>query len=92
MYQTKPGFVHRKIADVDVLISIGGNVADFNGYITLNETCAFLWDLMAEPKSSEQLVQSLCSEYEVSYAEVLADVQELLTFLTERALVQEVEA
>ena len=92
MYQTKPGFVHRKIVDADVLISIGDNVADFNGYITLNETCAFLWDLMADPKSPEQLAQSLCNAYEVSYSDALADVQELLTFLMERALVQEVEA
>ena len=92
MYQTKPGFVHRKIADADVLISIGDNVADFNGYITLNETCAFLWDLMSQPQSPQQLAQCLCDEYEVDYPQALADVQELLAFLVERAMVQEVEA
>ena len=92
MYQTKPGFVHRKIADVDVLISIGGNVADFNGYITLNETGSFLWDLMAEPKSAQQLAQNLCHEYDVDYAQALEDVQQLLALLVERGMVQEVGA
>ena len=90
MYQTAPGFVHRKVADADILISIGVNVARFNGYVTLNETCAFLWDLMQTPKTAEQLAQSLTEEYEVTYQQALADVNLLLENLIAKGVVQEV--
>lgn len=90
MYQTAPGFIHRKIADADVLVSVGANVAVFNGYITLNETCAFLWDLMQTPKSAEQLAQRLTDQYDVTYQQALTDVGELLKILVVRGVVREV--
>ena len=40
-YQAQEYFVHRKVADTDVLISVAANVANFNGYITLNPTAPF---------------------------------------------------
>ena len=88
MYWITPGFVHRQIADMDILIST--NVAAFNGYITLNETCAYLWEQMKEPKTAEQLAQSLTEQYEVTTAQALTDVQEMLQLLVRRGVVQEV--
>ena len=41
-YRVAEGFVHRQVAGNDVLISVGANVANFNGYITLNPTASFL--------------------------------------------------
>ena len=90
MYQAKAGFVHRKIAQVDVLISIGDNVADFNGYITLNETGAFLWDHLQTPQSPEALAQMLVDVYDVDFDRALCDVQELLGSLVNQGMVQEV--
>lgn len=90
MYQTAPGFIHRKIADTDVLVSIGANVAAFNGYITLNETCALLWDLMQTPKTAEQLAESLTEQYDVTYQQALIDVDTLLKNLAARGVVREV--
>ena len=42
-YQASQNFIHRKIADSDVLISVGSNIANFNGYIELNGSAADLW-------------------------------------------------
>ena len=30
-YRAREGFVHRRVAGADVLISVGANVANFNG-------------------------------------------------------------
>ena len=90
MYQVKPGFIHRRIGDVDVLISIGENIADFNGYMTLNETASFLWDALTAPKSAEELTTLLYDEFDVSQAEAQADVQEFLTQLLEQGVICEV--
>ena len=88
MYRTAPGFIHRKIADADILVSM--NVAAFNGYITLNETSAFLWDMMEEPKTAEQLAQSLTEQYDVTDTQALEDVQEILRVFLAGGVVLEV--
>lgn len=90
MYQVKPGFIHRQIGDVDVIISIGENVADFNGYMTLNETASFLWDALTTPKSAEELTALLCNEFEVTAEEARTDVNELLDALLAQGLIGEV--
>jgi hypothetical protein len=88
MYRIAPGFIHRKIANADILVSV--DVAVFNGYIVLNETCAFLLDAMKEPQTAEQLAQKLTEQYDVSHAQALEDVKEILhTFMTS-GVVQEV--
>ena len=88
MYRIAPGFIHRKVAGNDVLIST--NVAVFNGYIALNETSAFLWDQMTEPKTAQQLAETVVAQYEVTYHQALADVTAWLQAFAARGLVQEV--
>ena len=90
MYQVKPGFIHRHIGDVDVVISIGENVADFNGYMTLNETASCLWDALTTPKSADQLIALLCDEFDVTAEEARADVDEFLTALLAQGILHEV--
>lgn len=89
-YQTNPGYLHREIAGEDILISLGGNIANFNGYVALNETSAFLWDALATPKTLEQLVHVMQEAYAVEDAVARADVQEFLTELLEKGMIREV--
>ena len=89
-YLANADLIHRQIADTDVLISIGENVADFNGCITLNETCAFVWELLQRPQTPEALAERLQQTYEVTYDQALTDVRDLLTTLLDRGMVQEV--
>ena len=88
MYRTAPGFIHRRIAATDILVSM--DVAAFNGYITLNETCAFLLDCMKTPHSAQQLAQSLTEQYDVTYPQALEDVKEMLRTFVAKGIVQEV--
>ena len=89
-YQICDGYIHRKIADADVLICIGDRVADFNGYITLNDTCAFLWDLLQTPQTQETLIKALCGEYEVTEAQAQTDISQWLQTLVDRGMIREV--
>ena len=88
MYRIAPGFIRRNVAGNDVLIST--NPAIFNGYIALNETSSFLLAQMNEPKTAEQLTESMVGQYDVTYDQALADIKVLLQSLVERGLVQEV--
>ena len=86
-YQAAEGFVHRKVADNDVLISVGGNVANFNGYITLNSTASFLWDALAQRRSSDELERLLTGEFDVSAEIARRDVMQFLQMLQQNAMV-----
>ena len=89
-YQVADGFVHRKIADVDILISVRERIADFNGYMTLNPAASFLWDAMAQPKTAKELTLALLEEFDVTEAQAAKDVEEFLLHLQVQSMIQEV--
>ena len=86
-YQVREGYVHRQVADNDVLISVGANVANFNGYITLNPTASFLWDALAQPRTVSQLTAMLTEEFDVSGETARNDVEQFLDMLLRNAMV-----
>lgn len=86
-YQAKNCYVHRKVAGNDVLISVGANVARFNGYITLNPTASFLWDALIQPRTAAELTQMMTEEFEVSRETAQTDVEQFLEMLTQNDMV-----
>ena len=77
-FQSKSDYVHRRIVDNDVLISVGENIANFNGYIELNDSATFIWKQILSPIAFEQLVQHFAEEFHLSEAEAELDVSEFL--------------
>lgn len=88
-YQVSECYLHRKVANNDVLISVGANIANFNGYITLNSTASFLWDVMSTPQSARQLVQALIEEFDVSEETAQQDVEAFLQMLQKESMITE---
>lgn len=67
-------FILRKIADTNVVVPIGSAVVDFSGLINLNETGAFLFELLQKGATESDLVAALLNEYEVSKEAAEKDV------------------
>lgn len=88
-FRAKNGFIHRKIANEDILISVGAGVANFNGYILLNPTASFLWDMLKEPHNIQELGEAVAEEFEVLPAEAKADVTEFIKMLIDKGMVEE---
>ena len=86
-YSAKNTFIHRSIAGTDVLISVGENIANFNGYIELNKTAAYLWDCMNEPCSIEQLSNGLEETFRVPHETAVNDVIEFISQLLKHDMV-----
>ena len=86
-YQVRKDFVHRQVAGNDVLISVGANVANFNGYINLNPTASFLWNALAEEKTASQLTELLTEEFDVSEEVASKDVAQFLQMLQRNSMV-----
>jgi hypothetical protein len=77
----KSGFVIREIAGQYMAVPVGERVNDLHGMIALNETGAFIWKLLEDEKTEEDLARALTEEYEVSYEEALEAVREFLELI-----------
>lgn len=82
-FQVKEGYVHRRNADNDVLISAG----DSNGYIELNASAAFLWDEMREPRMSGELEKSLERHFNLPHETAVKEVLDFLKELQKNGMV-----
>ena len=86
-FQVKDCFIHRKVAGNDVLISVGSNIANFNGYIELNSTAAALWDEMKEPKTCKELETYLEKTYDLQHGDAAEDVLEFIKELWQHEMI-----
>ena len=77
--------VTRKTGNEYVLVPVANNIADMNSVYTLNETGAFLWELIDGKKTFSDLVESLIAEYEIDKetadADVMSFIEEMKKYL-----------
>lgn len=75
----KEDFILRKVADSYVVVPVGKMTLDFNGIINLNETGAFLFELLQNGAEEQELVEKLLEAYDVTPEKAKADVAVFLT-------------
>jgi len=68
-------FIHRRIADRDVLIPTGTTAHKFNGMVVATETGAFIWEHIEEVNSPEEMAKLMIEEFDAPYEQVLEDVK-----------------
>lgn len=92
LYRSKEGFIRRNIANCEVIIPVGGNVADFNGFIELNSSAAFIWDKLSDGISKEKLLDEMCCFFEeISKDEAKSDIDDFFAVLIEHKMIEEVK-
>lgn len=62
---------------------------DAGKYYLLDDIASFVWTRLAAPTSVADLVDELCSHYDVAHSRCEADVLPFLTELHEKGLVQQ---
>ncbi len=70
----KKDFILRKVADSYVVVPVGKLTLDFNGIINLNETGAFLFEILQKGAEREELIERMLEEYEVTPEKAAADI------------------
>lgn len=70
----KEDFILRKVADSYVVVPVNNMSLDFNGIINLNETGAFLFELLQNGADREELISKLLDEYEVTEQKAENDI------------------
>lgn len=86
----KSGFVVRKIANQYMAVPVGTRAKELHGMIGLNETAVFLWELLKEERTEEELAELLYNEYEISEEKALETVQRFCKSLQEEGVLEHV--
>lgn len=74
----KDNFILRKVADSYVVVPVGSMTLDFNGIINLNETGAFLFEILQNGADKQELLDKMLDEYEVSKEIAQADIEDFI--------------
>jgi len=73
-----PDIVTRKTGNEYVLVPIANNIADMNSVFTLNETGAFIWELIDGKRNIEEIIIALTEEYDIDNRSASEDVVSLI--------------
>lgn len=74
--------VFRDLAGEAVILNLANGT-----YFGLNEVGTWVWNLLAEHGSTEQILASVLAEYEVEEAQLRQDIEALLHTLAEKGLI-----
>lgn len=77
----KKELIKREIAGDTVLVPVGKTVYDSNGLFVMNGVGAFIWDLLPQVNTAEEIVVKMTEVYEVPRETAEADVKEFLSQL-----------
>ncbi len=69
----KYNFVINNVAGETVAVSVGGTADSFNGYIKLNETGAFIFKMLKNDTTRENIIDALGCEYPDASKEDITD-------------------
>jgi len=88
MIKTKENFALRQVAGTWVVLPLAESTLDFNGMLTLNESGLILWHLLESGCDREALANALLDEYDVTYDQALADVNEYIEKLDQAGCIE----
>lgn len=80
--------VARQIEGETIIVPIRKGVGDMNSVYTLNPVGTVLWHYMAEGHTVPEMVERICSEFEVTPGQALGDVEGFIDSLLEEKLIQ----
>jgi hypothetical protein len=87
--KTKDGFVLQNVGGEYILVPIGQRVLDLNGIITLNPTGQYLWELLAENRSEDELAVGVVEHFDVDPERARADIKTFLDEISRMGLIEE---
>jgi len=73
---------------VNLLVPLGAQVMDLNGFVTLNDTAACVWELLAQDRTEDELARAVAKEFDMDAAIARADVQAFLDEIAAMGLLE----
>jgi hypothetical protein len=83
----KEDFLLQNVGGQDLLIPLGAKVLDMNGMVVFNPTGRYIWELLAEDRSLEDLVTAVVERFEVEPDRAGADVRAFVGDLAQQGCI-----
>ena len=74
----KKELVKRTIAGDTILVPVGKTVYESNGLFILNGVGSFLWDILPQAETEEELLQAVLERYDVAPEQARRDIRAFL--------------
>jgi hypothetical protein len=88
VFSHSPSIVTRKTGSEYVLVPVTDNIADMDSVYTLNETGAFIWELIDGKRTLNEIIQVLISEYDIPEDTAIKDVFEFVQNLENYLIIE----
>lgn len=85
----KDSYVLRSVAGENLIVPVGGNNINFNSAMTLNETGAFLWQLLTADTTRDALIAAMTKEYDIDADTAAKDIDIFITSLKEHSILED---
>ena len=85
----KDTFIKKEVCGVNVVVPVGESTKDYNGTIQLGGSANFVWDILKEGATEEEIIEKLLNKYDVSREEVTEDLKTFLNRLREIKCIDE---
>lgn len=73
-----PDFLLREVAGSKVAVPVGAAARKFPGILNLNETGCYLWELLEQERTLDELVDAVTQRYEVTRQQAREDTEEFI--------------
>lgn len=83
----KKELIKREIAGDTILVPVGKTVLESNGLFMLNELGAFIWNLLPNADSEEDICNAVVRQYDVARETAQRDVSEFLGSLRRMSII-----
>ena len=85
-YCLKPGYVLREIAGEHLAIPV--TAENSSDIVVLNPVSAILWSELETEKTIDELADKICSSFDISREEAVADIKEFVKSLISAGVVE----
>lgn len=76
--EIKKELIKREIAGDCILVPVGKTVYENNGLFVMNELAAYIWDILPDVSTEEEIVDAVVGEYDVDRENAVRDAAEFL--------------
>jgi len=78
----KNGFILREVAGNFIVVPVGHKTIDFNGIVTLNKTGAFIWSILENDVTFDEIMNELQQKFSLDYDLLKLDLNEFIEKLS----------
>lgn len=75
-----------ELDDRIIAVPIGENSKEFRGVVKMNETAAFIFNLLKEETTEDSVLEALAKEYKLPKESLIDDVKKCISVFEEKGL------